>query len=91
MTHIDPDAPLEQPQPTQTPNVVIGDPALRRKLTTTLSILSLLVGIAVLFFAFFPEVGGDVANRAIQFVSAVIILVAGFFQLTVTRPNIPTV
>ena len=77
--------------PTETPNVGIEDPALRRSLAKTLFFVTLLSGLAALFFQFFPEAafGTDLPTRAISFVNAGTSLVSAAFGLRVLVPNIP--
>lgn len=72
-----------------TPNVVIEDPATRRKIGKWLYIVGLVVAVVALFFAFFPEFGGDIATRAVAFLNAALLLISAGFGLTVTTPNIP--
>lgn len=76
-----------------TPNVVISNPATRRRLGIALYIVSIITGIATLFFLFFPEaaLGTDLPERVIAFVTAVVTLLSGAFGLTVTTPNVPKV
>ena len=77
--------------PNETPNVRIEDPDVRRSLSKTLFFVTILSGIAALFFQFFPEAafGTDIPTRAISFVNAVVSLVSGAFGLSVLVPNIP--
>lgn len=77
--------------PNETPNVRIEDPDVRRSLSKTLFFITILSGIAALFFQFFPEAafGTDLPTRAIGFVNAVVSLVSGAFGLSVLVPNIP--
>ena len=77
--------------PNETPNVRIEDPDVRRSLSKTLFFVTILSGIAALFFQFFPEAafGTDLPTRAIGFVNAVVSLVSGAFGLSVLVPNIP--
>ena len=77
--------------PNETPNVRIEDPDTRRSLSKTLFFVTILTGIAALFFQFFPEAafGTDIPTRAISFVNAVVSLVSGAFGLSVLVPNIP--
>ena len=77
--------------PNETPNVRIEDPDVRRSLSKTLFLVTILSGIAALFFQFFPEAafGTDLPTRAIGFVNAVVSLVSGAFGLSVLVPNIP--
>ena len=79
------------PTPSETPNVVIEDPAKRRKLTSILGGVSLGVAVVALFFTFFPEAafGSDVPDRAVQFVNSLVLLISGWYGLAVTRPNTP--
>lgn len=81
MSHVD----IETP----TPNVVVPNPDIRRYAGTVLYIISVLAGLAALFFGVFPEVGGDVANRALLFVNSAVSFISGAFGLAVTLPNIP--
>ena len=77
--------------PNETPNVHIEDPDVRRSLSKTLFFVTILSGIAALFFQFFPEAafGTDIPTRAISFVNAVVSLVSSAFGLSVLVPNIP--
>ena len=77
--------------PNETPNVRIEDPDVRRSLSKTLFFVTILSGIAALFFQFFPEAafGTDLPTRAISFVNAVVSLVSGAFGLSILVPNIP--
>ena len=77
--------------PNETPNVRIENPDVRRSLSKTLFFVTILSGIAALFFQFFPEAafGTDIPTRAISFVNAVVSLVSGAFGLSVLVPNIP--
>lgn len=74
-----------------TPNVVIADPAKRRTLGKILYIVLVIVGLASLLFAFFPELafGTDIPARAIAFASAAVMLLSAAFGLAVTLPNVP--
>lgn len=75
-----------------TPNTVVESPKTRRQIGNWLWVISLLAGIAALFFQFFPEaaLGTDVPLRAISFANAVVSLVTGAFGLVIVRPNTPT-
>lgn len=75
-----------------TPNVVMPNPNSRRRLGNVLWVVSILVGVAALFFQFFPEaaLGTDVPTRAIAFANSVVSLVTGAFGLVLVRPNTPT-
>lgn len=78
--------------PTETPNVGIEDPDTRRSLAKTLFFITVLTGIASLFFQFFPEaaLGTDLPTRAIAFINAAVSLLSGSFGLSVLVPNIPS-
>lgn len=84
MSHVDETAPSE------TPNVVVSNPNVRKTIGFVLYVISILAGLVALFLLFFPEVGGDVANRALQFVTAAISFISGAFGLGVTTPNVPS-
>lgn len=79
----------DNPKPTETPNVVIGNPAIRRNAGAVLYVIAVLAGLAALFFGIFPEFGGDMANRALLFTNSAISFVSGAFGLAVTLPNVP--
>lgn len=72
-----------------TPNVVVSNPNTRRYAGVALYIVAVVAGLAALFFGIFPEVGGDVANRALLFVNAAVSFLSGAFGIAVTLPNIP--
>lgn len=72
-----------------TPNVVISDPDVRRRAGAVLYIIAVVAGLAALFFGIFPEVGGDIANRALLFVNSAVSFISGAFGLAVTLPNVP--
>ncbi|GAB2567564.1 hypothetical protein [Leucobacter ruminantium] len=74
-----------------TPNVVIPDPAVRRRVGVALYLVSLAAGLATLLFAFFPELaaGTDIPTRAVAFVTAAVTLLSSAFGLVVTLPNVP--
>lgn len=78
--------------PTETPNVVIEDPDVRRSLSKTLFFITILTGVAALFFQFFPEAafGTDIPTRAISFINAAVSLITGSFGLSVLVRNIPS-
>lgn len=80
----DPNAPISI-----TPNVVIEDPAKRRAIGKWLYIVGLVVALVALFFAFFPEFGGDWADRAVQFLNSALLLLSAGFGLSVVTPNTP--
>jgi len=74
-----------------TPNVVIENTNVRLWLGAALFIVSLLTGIAALFFNFFPELayGTDIPTRVIGFINSVASILAGAFGIVVTTPNVP--
>lgn len=74
---------------TNTPNVVVSNPDVRRYAGAALYIIAVAAGLAALFFGIFPEVGGDVANRALLFVNSAVSFISGAFGLAVTLPNVP--
>jgi len=78
--------------PTETPNIVIENPATRKLLNTILSVVLLVLGIFTLGLTFFPEFGlpGDLGQRIEGFVTAVVMLVSSWFGLGVTRRNYPS-
>lgn len=84
MSHVDPDAPIDE-----TPNAVIADPNIRRYIGFGLYIVSLVAGLAALYFGVFPEVGGDIASRTLLFVNAAVSFLSGAFGIAVTLPNVP--
>lgn len=75
-------------------NVRIEDPRVRKRLGLILYVLLFLVAALQLFLGFFPEVGdiipGDFEDRAISFVSGLVLLVGGWWGVAVTTPNIPS-
>lgn len=77
--------------PTVTPNKgLIKTPARRITAGDTLTGVLLAGALASLLFASFPEIaGGDLANRIVGFVNFAVFAIAGTYQITVTRPNIP--
>lgn len=84
MSHIDPDAPVDE-----TPNVVLANPDARRYIGAALYGISLIAGLAALYFGVFPEVGGDVASRVLLFVNSAVSFLSGAFGIAVTLPNVP--
>lgn len=76
-------------QDSLTPNVVVANPDVRRYAGAALYIVAVLAGLAALLFGIFPELGGDVANRALLFVNSAVSFLSGAFGLAVTLPNVP--
>lgn len=74
--------------PTQTPNVVVHDPRVRKVANVLLGASSLVVSSAVVL---------DVASPAFDWsafttpASALVLFLGGVFGLAVTTPNVPTV
>ena len=77
--------------PNKVDNVGIENPDTRRRLTTWFSIILLIATAVQLFFGFFPEaaLGTDYPARIVNFVTALVTLVTGYYGLTVVKPNIP--
>lgn len=77
--------------PTETPNIVIENPVVRKRLNTVLSILLLLIGLVSLFWIIFPEWSpqGDLGSRIEHFVVTAVLLVSAWFGLGVTNRNYP--
>lgn len=79
---------MTTPAPTQTPNVVIEDPRVRKAAGNILAVASLVEAIAVL-------VDGAIAQIDYGYITgpAAIIITGlfGIFQLAVTSPNVPKV
>jgi hypothetical protein len=72
--------------PTETPNVVVTNPLIRKVAGNTLAVGSLVLAVAVLVDGAIAEI--DYAN--ITEPAAVIITgLFGIFQLSVTSPNVP--
>ena len=72
--------------PTETPNVVIGDPKVRSSINSVLSIAGIVLGAAVVL---------DAASPAFEWAAyttpgtAVLVFLSGVFGVAVIRPNIP--
>lgn len=77
----------------ETPNVRIENPRIRKGLGIALYILSLLAGLSTLFLASFgdllPDLANDLTARGVAFVTAAVSLLSGAFGLVITVPNIP--
>lgn len=73
-------------EPTETPNVVISNPIVRKVVGNTLAVASVALSVATL-------VDGAIAELDYGFVTgpAAIIIAGlfGIFQITVTSPNVP--
>lgn len=78
----------DTPTATQTPNVVVADPRVRKAANVVLGIVGLLVGVAVVTDLASPEI--DLATYTTP-VAAVYAFLASVFGLAVTTPNIPRV
>lgn len=74
-----------------TPDVIIKNRNVRLWAGVVLFTISLLTGIAAMFFNFFPELAydTDIPTRVIGFINAVGSLLAGAFGIVVTTPNVP--
>ncbi len=78
---------MSTPVPTQTPNVIISNPTVRKWVGNILGAATTLLAIATVVDGAIAEL--DYAN--VTGPAAVIIAgVLGIFQLTVTSPNVPT-
>lgn len=75
----------------ETPNVVIENPSVRKVMTVVLSILSVLTACAAIILGFWPELSGlePDPTRVIATVNALISFLSGVFGLAVVTPNIP--
>jgi hypothetical protein len=75
-----------------TPNLKIENPNTRSTIQAWLGYVSLGVAVVALFFVFFPEAafGSSIPDRAIQFVNSLVLMISGYYGLSVTRPNIPS-
>lgn len=82
MSHIDETTPVDG-------GAVIPNADTRRYIGTALYVISLVAGLVALFFGIFPEIGGDVANRALLFVNSAVAFLSGAFGIAVTLPNVP--
>lgn len=73
--------------PTETPNVVVQDPRIRKGANIVLGVAGVVIGAAIVLDAASPELAyANVTGPA----SAVYVFLAGVFGLAVTTPNIPT-
>jgi hypothetical protein len=73
--------------PSQTPNVVVEDPRVRKIAGNTLAVASLLLAIAVLVDGAVVELDyGNVTGPAAIIISGLF----SIFQLGVTSPNVPS-
>ena len=73
--------------PSETPNVIVQNPAVRKVVGNILGVASLVLSIATLVDGAIPDI--EYAN--ITGPAAVIITgLFGIFQLAVTSPNVPT-
>lgn len=78
---------MNQPQPAQTPNVVVSNPAVRK-------VANVVLGVALVVFP--AAIVLDSSTDALDFTAwtvpamAVTSFLAGIFGLSVTTPNVPT-
>lgn len=75
------------PNPTETPNVVVQNPTIRKGANVVLGVVGLLVGTAIVVDASTPAF--DISAVTIP-VSVAYAYLASVFGLAVTTPNIPT-
>lgn len=72
--------------PTETANVVIANPTVRKVAGNTLAVASLILAIAVLVDGAIAEIAyGNVTGPAAVIITGLF----GIFQLSVTSPNVP--
>lgn len=76
----------DTPQPTLTPNVVIGNPSVRRVANLVIGTLAIIVPTAVVVDLAAPEF--DISQYTTPAMAGLLFL-AGLFGLSVTTPNIP--
>jgi hypothetical protein len=76
----------DTPRPTQTPNVVIGNPAVRRAANIILGSLAIFIPAAVVIDAATPEF--DISPYTTPAMAGLLFL-AGLFGVAVTTPNVP--
>lgn len=78
---------MSTPLPSETPNVIVQNPTVRKVVGNILGVLSLVLSIATL-------VDGAIPQLEFAFITgpAAIIIAGlfGIFQLAVTSPNVPT-
>jgi hypothetical protein len=72
--------------PTETPNVVIENPRIRKGLNVVISSVALLVGTAIVVDGVAPEF--DISQFTVP-ISAGLLYVASVFNIAVTLPNVP--
>ncbi len=75
----------------ETPNVVIENPQVRRVLVLILGIVAIITACAAIVLGFWPELSGlqPDPTRIIATVNALVSFLSGAFGLGVTLPNIP--
>lgn len=72
--------------PTETPNVVIESPNIRRVVNVIISSVALVTGTAIVVDGVSPDF--DISQLTVP-VSAGLLYVASFFNIAVTLPNVP--
>lgn len=72
--------------PSETPNVVIADPRVRKYATASITIASVIVGAASVLDLASPELDWATVTTP---ASALILFLAGIFGVAVTLPNVP--
>jgi len=75
----------------ETPNVVIENPQVRRVLVVILGVVAIITACAAIVLGFWPELSGlqPDPTRIIATVNAIVSFLSGAFGLGVTLPNIP--
>lgn len=75
------------PTPSETPNVVVSDPRVRKVAGNVLAVASLIESIAVLVDGAIPQIDyGYITGPAAVIIAGLF----GIFQLAVTSPNVPS-
>ncbi len=77
---------MSNTQPSNTPNVVIANPVVRRIANVVIGTLAIVVPLAVVIDLAAPEF--DISAYTTPAMAA-LLFVAGMFGLSVTTPNIP--
>lgn len=75
-----------EPQPTQTPNVVVESPSVRKGINIAVSAVAVILGTTIVVDAASPAF--DLAEFTNP-ISAAVLYLASVFNLAVTLPNVP--
>ncbi len=75
--------------PTETPNVVIANPSIRKGFGAALYVVSVLTGLASIVTLAYPEAAGFDVPKLIGVINACVSFLTGAFGLVVTLPNVP--